>query len=34
MLDEFNHGIHDEVAHRPWPMPETPWIMTQTWHDL
>ncbi len=23
-----------EVAHRPWAMPNRPWIMTQTWHDL
>jgi hypothetical protein len=23
-----------EVAHRPWPLPAGPWIMTQTWHDL
>jgi uncharacterized protein YqjF (DUF2071 family) len=30
----FNYQILDEVAHRPWPMPGTPWIMTQTWHDL
>jgi uncharacterized protein len=22
------------VAHRPWPLPSGPWIMTQTWHDL
>lgn len=30
----FNRAILREVAHRPWPMPERPWIMTQTWHDL
>ena len=30
----FNHRILEEVAHRPWPMPDEPWIMTQTWHDL
>jgi uncharacterized protein YqjF (DUF2071 family) len=30
----FNYAILDEVAHRPWPMPDSPWIMTQTWHDL
>jgi uncharacterized protein len=24
----------DERAHRPWPMPDSPWIMTQSWHDL
>jgi uncharacterized protein len=22
------------VDHRPWPLPDGPWIMTQTWHDL
>ena len=31
---DFNRGILEEVAHRPWPMPERPWVMTQTWHDL
>jgi uncharacterized protein YqjF (DUF2071 family) len=31
---DFNAGILQEVAHRPWPMPESPWLMTQTWHDL
>jgi uncharacterized protein YqjF (DUF2071 family) len=31
---DFNYGILDDVAHRPWPMPAAPWIMTQTWHDL
>jgi uncharacterized protein YqjF (DUF2071 family) len=31
---DFNDGILDDVSHRPWPMPEAPWIMTQTWHDL
>ena len=30
----FNRGILNDVAHRPWPMPDAPWIMTQTWHDL
>lgn len=30
----FNSGILAEVAHRPWPMPAGPWVMTQTWHDL
>jgi len=23
-----------EVAHRPWPLPEGPWVMAQSWHDL
>jgi uncharacterized protein YqjF (DUF2071 family) len=30
----FNHAILNDVAHRPWPMPTRPWVMTQTWHDL
>src|SRR5688572_12581768 len=32
--NDFNHAILDEVGHRPWPMPDSPWLMTQTWHDL
>jgi uncharacterized protein YqjF (DUF2071 family) len=31
---DFNSTILDETAHRPWPMPQLPWVMTQTWHDL
>lgn len=31
---DFNRAILDAVAHRPWPMPDGPWVMTQTWHDL
>lgn len=31
---DFNYGILDEVDHRPWPLPDRPWVMTQTWHDL
>jgi uncharacterized protein len=31
---DFNYHLLDETAHRPWPMPDQPWIMTQTWHDL
>jgi uncharacterized protein YqjF (DUF2071 family) len=30
----FNHDIVVETAHRPWPMPDRPWVMTQTWNDL
>jgi uncharacterized protein len=30
----FNSAIVEEVAHRPWSMPDRPWVMTQTWHDL
>jgi uncharacterized protein YqjF (DUF2071 family) len=31
---DFDYSILDQTAHRPWPMPSAPWIMTQTWHDL
>jgi uncharacterized protein len=31
---DFNRRILNDVAHRPWLMPEGPWLMTQTWHDL
>ena len=31
---DFNDAILDEAAHRPWPMPTRPWVMTQTWHML
>jgi uncharacterized protein len=30
----FNRAILTQVAHRPWPMPDRPWAMRQTWHDL
>ena len=33
-MSDFNHGILNETAHRPWPMPSGPWLMTQTWNDL
>lgn len=23
-----------EVAHRPWPLPQGPWVMAMRWHDL
>lgn len=34
MPHDFNATILNEAAHRPWPMPQRPWVMTQTWHDL
>jgi len=34
MNNDFNYAILSETAHRPWAMPDSPWIMTQTWHDL
>ncbi len=30
----FNYDILDITAHRRWPMPSSPWVMTQSWHDL
>jgi uncharacterized protein len=30
----FNRSILEQTAHRPWPMPPGPWLMTQTWHNL
>jgi len=26
--------ILSSVAHRPWPLPEGPWVLTQRWHNL
>jgi uncharacterized protein len=34
MLNDFDDSILEITAHRPWPQPESPWIMTQTWNDL
>jgi uncharacterized protein YqjF (DUF2071 family) len=27
-------ALLDAMAHRPWPMPDAPWVMAQVWHDL
>src|SRR5829696_1188469 len=34
MNNDFNYAILSETAHRPWAMPDSPWILTQSWHDL
>jgi uncharacterized protein YqjF (DUF2071 family) len=26
--------VLDETAHRPWPVPDEPWVQAQTWEDL
>jgi uncharacterized protein YqjF (DUF2071 family) len=26
--------ILDRTEHRPWPLPDRPWVTAQTWHDL
>lgn len=31
---DFDAAILERIAHRPWKMPDRPWVMTQTWHDL
>jgi uncharacterized protein YqjF (DUF2071 family) len=33
-MSDFPYEILEQTAHRPWPLPEGPWIMTQSWHDL
>jgi uncharacterized protein YqjF (DUF2071 family) len=33
-VEAFNYDILNVTGHRPWPMPSSPWVMTQTWHDL
>src|SRR5688572_15046672 len=34
MTDGFDRSILVRTAHRPWPMPDAPWLMTQSWNDL
>jgi uncharacterized protein YqjF (DUF2071 family) len=34
MNDFPTERVLSATAHRPWPMPDGPWIMTQTWNDL
>src|SRR5687768_11161807 len=34
MATDFDYRTLDVTSHRPWPMPDRPWVMTQTWHDL
>lgn len=31
---QFDRALLEQTAHRPWPMPERPWLMRQTWRDL
>ena len=26
--------LRSQAGHRPWPLPRSPWVMTQRWHDL
>lgn len=34
MQNDFDYAMLERTAHRPWPMPAGPWLMTQSWHDL
>ncbi len=31
---DFRYGSIEDAGHRPWPVPDGPWVMTQTWRDL
>src|SRR5277367_1448035 len=34
MTASDDNGILSSVGHRPWPLPQTQWVMTQRWNDL
>jgi uncharacterized protein YqjF (DUF2071 family) len=35
LSDSFpQHRVLEETSHRPWPLPDEPWFMGQTWCDL
>ena len=34
IVSDFPYQMLDDVAHRPWLLPDGPWFMTQSWHDL
>ena len=34
MPDGFDRSIVESTAHRPWPLPSEPWLMTQSWNNL
>ena len=34
MQKDFPADIVNRTAHRPWPLPQSPWVMTQSWHNL
>jgi uncharacterized protein YqjF (DUF2071 family) len=31
---DFDESILHRTSHRRWPLPDAPWVMKQTWHDL
>lgn len=34
LQNDFPAGVVNDTAHRPWPLPDSPWLMTQSWHNL
>ena len=32
--NNLERNILEQVGHRPWPLPDKPWVMTQRWNDL
>lgn len=34
MQNDFPSAVAAQRSHRPWPLPDGTWIMTQSWHDL
>jgi uncharacterized protein len=34
MTGGFDRSVVESTAHRPSPMPDAPWVMTQCWNDL
>jgi uncharacterized protein YqjF (DUF2071 family) len=33
-MGDFDDRILNHTAHRPWPIPSSAWVMSQTWNDL
>src|SRR4051812_36489969 len=34
LFGDFNSDAVKRTTHRPWPLPDRPWLLTQTWNDL
>ncbi len=33
-MEDFRYEVLADYVHRPWPVPDSPWVMRQTWTDL
>ena len=33
-MEDFRYKVLADDAHRPWPVPDRPWVMRQTWSQL